>query len=175
MYHEIERKFLVKKMPTLKGILKIPQERYFIQRGVLFEEGLKRKGDDFIYEAKFSLSKKEKLQEKIHITKEEFERLKERGTHVLMRDSYQLSKKKPLLFIKKYNKDYRGLILAEVLFDSMIEMENFTPLPWMGKEVTDTLLGKDARLIDLDRDTFLKILEEQKAIMNNHSIRESFL
>lgn len=173
MYHEIERKFLVKKLPDLTGLIKVPQERYFIQRSLLFEEGLKKKGSHFLYETKFTLSQQEKIQEKINITKEEFEALKYKGTDILKRDSYQLSKKKPIVCIKKYKGDYKGLILSEVLFDSVDEMEAFEKFSWMGKEVTDTVLGKDARLIDLSREDFLRVLEEVR--MSDASRTESFL
>lgn len=165
MYHEIERKFLVNKMPSLYGVKKVEQERYFIQRGVLFEEGIKRKGELYQYESKFTLSKKERTRENVWITKEEFEKLKEKGTQILERDSYIISKKKPIISIKKYKGVYRGLVLAEVEFDSVGEMEEFIPFPWMGIEVTDTPFGRDATLIDLDRKEFLKILKdvEEKA------------
>ena len=59
-HHEIERKFLVTKMPRLWGVKKVSQERYFIQRGDLLEEGYKRKGSVFEYEQKITLSLKEK-------------------------------------------------------------------------------------------------------------------
>ena len=51
-------------------------------------------------------------------------------------------------------------MLAEVEFDSVEEMEKFTPLSWMGTEVTETALGKDARLVDLDEEHFKSLLHE---------------
>lgn len=175
MYHEIERKFLVIKMPSLMGVKKEVQERYFIQRSELFEEALKRRGSIFEYESKFTISKNEKKREKSFITKEEFERLKNLSTRLLERDCYSLSKKKPIISIKKYKGEYRGLVLAEVLFDSIEELEDFKPFDWMGAEVTDTLLGKDATLIDLDREHFKKILEEKEENFNFPDNSESFL
>lgn len=160
MHNEIERKFLINEMPRLFGIKKVLQERYFIQRGDLFEEGLKRKDSIFEYESKFVLSKNERTREKITITKEEFDTLKERGTHILFRESYTLSQKSPIVSIKKYKGIYRGLTLAEVEFDSISEMESFVPFDWMGMEVTDTPLGKDSLLIDLDKEKFKSILLE---------------
>ena len=162
MYHEIERKFLVNDMPSLRGIRKVPQERYFIQRGELFEEGMKRKGDTYTYESKFMLSKDEKKREQIIVTQEEFETSKSRGTSIIERDSYSLTKKSPVISIKKYHGTYSGLILAEVEFDTIDEMEDFIPLDWMGPEVTHTPLGKDARLVDLTREKFVKILGDIK-------------
>lgn len=159
MHHEIERKFLVKKMPRLWFVKKVPQERYFIQRGDLVEEGLKRKGDVFEYELKITVSKNDKTREKTIVTKDEFERLKLNGTRVIYRDSYTLSKKSPIVSIKKYKGEYEGLVLAEVEFDTLEEAEEFESYSWMGAEVTDTKLGKDAKLVDLDREEFQKVLE----------------
>lgn len=173
MHHEIERKFLVIKMPRLWGVKKVSQERYFIQRGDLLEEGYKRKGSVFEYEQKVTLSLKEKTREKILITKEEFERQKQHGTRVIERDSYSLTKKSPVISIKKYKGIYNGLVLAEVEFDSLDERRLFEPLEWMGAEVTDTVFGKDAKLVNLDREQFEKELD---SIKNPHDgTDESFL
>ncbi len=166
MYHEIERKFLVTKMPSLRGIKKVSQERYFIQRGDIVEEGLKRKDSVYLYEHKVTVSGKEKTREKKVITKEEFETLKERGTRVIERDSYTLTEESPLVSVKEYKGVYKGLVLAEVEFDGVDEMEMFKPFPWMGAEVTTTKLGKDARLVDLDREHFLALLHEIEANYN---------
>lgn len=175
MHHEIERKFLVTTMPSLSGIQKIPQERYFIQRGDLLEEGLRRKGDFFEYEIKRTLSKKEKTRERTFISKAEFEASKAKGTRVIERDSYVLSKKSPLVSIKKYRGIYRGLVLAEVEFDSVTECEKFIPFDWMGTEVTETALGKDAKLVDLDRDHFEKVLAEMEQNFNTMGMEGSYL
>jgi CYTH domain-containing protein len=175
MYHEIERKFLVEEMPSLRGIEKEEQERYFIQRSDLLEEGLNKKGSRFVYESKFMLSKKERTREKVRISKEEFEKLKEKGTHVLVRDSYILSREKPIISIKKYQGIYKGLVLAEVEFDSISEYEAFEPLPWMGVEVTDGPLGRDARLVDLDKDEFQNVMEEIKRNSTGDFEQGSFL
>ena len=174
MYHEIERKFLVVKVPKLGGIKKIPQERYFLQRSELVEEGLKRKGSIFEHEIKIMLSKHEKTREKVFVTKDVFENLKSKGTRVIERDSYSLSKK-PLISLKKYKGTYHGLVLAEVEFDSLEEFENFTPLSWMGAEVTDTPLGRDARIVDLDREHFEKVLRDVEERFNFDIATENFL
>jgi CYTH domain-containing protein len=175
MYHEIERKFLIAEMPSLRGIKKVSQERYFIQRGDLFEEGYKREGGIFEYESKVTLSQKEKTREKTVISKEEFERLKAEGTQIIERDSYLLFKKNPRISIKIYKGVFNGLVLAEVLFDSLEEFEKFEAYDWMGIEVTDTPLGKDARLADLDREGFKKILNDLKVDIEVFNDAGSFL
>jgi CYTH domain-containing protein len=175
MYHEIERKFLVMKMPNLDGIPKVLQERCFLQRGDLFEECVKRKNSVFQYESKFTLSKKERAREKLKISKEEFEQLEQKSDYIVESESYLVSKKDPIISIKKYKGDFQGLVLAEVNFDSIRAMEEFVPLTWMGAEVTDTSLGKDSLLIDLSRDKFKRIVHEIEENFNFDSNSGSFL
>ncbi len=160
MHHEIERKFLVKDMPDLDGVEKVSQERYFLQRSDLVEEGMKRKGTTYLYEKKLMVSPQEKSRENIVVSKSEYESSKGRGTTIIERDSYRLSEyDNPVVSVKIYNGAYRGLVLAEVEFNSVEEMEDFEPFEWMGVEVTSTPLGKDARLVDLDREQFENILD----------------
>ncbi len=137
MYHEIERKFLVTKMPNLKGIEKVPQEEYFLQRGDLIEEEIKRKKSVCYYERKVTISSKEKSREKRAVPKEVFDALRSKGTSIIKRDGYKISEKHPVISIKTYKGVYDGLVLAEVKFDSVEEMEEFRPFDWMGVEITD--------------------------------------
>ena len=160
MHHEIERKFLIRKMPNLRGIQKIPQERYFLQCTDLFEEGMKRKGNVYLYETRFMLSKDERTREKLYITKEEFESKKTKNVNIIIRDSYELPDTEPIISIKKYKGRYSGLVLAEVDFDSVEDMENFVPYDWMDGEVTHTKLGKDTELIKLSKEEFRILLDE---------------
>lgn len=166
LHNEIERKFLVKKMPLLFFIKKTSQERYFIQYGDLVEEGYKRTGSKYEYEIKTFVSPEERTREKRDVTKEEFEAQKENGSKIIERDCFYLTKKSPIISIKKYKGLYNGLNLAEVEFDSTEERENFVPPSWMGVEVTDTPLGKDSTLISLDEDHFLKILNDMRELTN---------
>ncbi len=163
MYHEIERKFLVTKMPSLKGVEKVSQECYFIQRGDLLEEELKKKRSVCFYERKVLVSPIEKTREKMIVTEETFNTLKERGTNVIKRDSYKVSTRVPIISIKTYRETYKGLVIAEVKFNTIDEMEQFSPLQWMGAEITHTKLGKDSTLISLDEEHFrkeLRIIED---------------
>lgn len=175
LHHEIERKFMVKEMPSLRGVKDVPQERYFIQRSDLVEEGYKRKGDVYEYEIKTTISPKERSREKRFVTQEEFEAQKENGSRIIKRDCFYLTKKSPIISIKKYRGMYEGLVLAEVEFDSIEEREDFDVPDWMGTEVTETPLGKDADLADLDEEDFEKILEEMKDRTNFDTNDVSFL
>lgn len=161
MYHEIERKFLVQDMPNIKGIIPAVQERYFLQRGDLIEERIQKNGTIFEYELKVALSPREWRRQKKIITEGEFLELTRRASKVLVRKSYSLSKKNPRISIKMYQGIYKGFIFAEVEFDSLRDSEIFTPLEWMGTEITNSRLGRDAWLLDYDREHFLKILHTE--------------
>lgn len=168
MYHEIERKFLVKKMPNVKGMEKVHQERYFLQRGDLLEEEIKKKRSVCYYERKITISSHEKSREKRAIPEETFKALQSRGKGVIENDAYKVSSKHPVISIKTYQGTYKDLVLAEVKFDTVEEMEDFRPLDWMGAEITDTKLGNDARLVDLDREHFKR---ELQSIVDNYNFK----
>ncbi len=166
MYHEIERKFLIRRMPKISGIKPELQERHFIQHTELAEERIQKKDAMYEYELKMALSPREWRRERRFISEEEFKQLALRAPKVIMRESYSLSKKNPRISIKKYLGDYRGLVLAEVEFDSVAESEDFSPSDWMGIEITNTPLGRDSRLIGLDREHFSSVLKDSYEIMN---------
>ncbi len=161
MYHEIERKFLIRKMPKLSGIVPELQERYFLQHGDLAEERIQKKDDVYEYEFKVAVSPREWRREKRNISESEFKQLVARAPKVLLRESYSLSKKNPRLSIKKYKGDYRELVFVEVEFDSLEESEAFQPLEWMGTEITNSPLGREARLLSFDREHFLSTLHPE--------------
>jgi CYTH domain-containing protein len=88
--------------------------------------------------------------------------LRAKAGQSLLRESYSLSKKNPRISIKMYQGKYRGFVFAEVEFDSLKESASFSPLEWMGSEITDTKLGRDAWLLDCSRAEFLSIFEQEK-------------
>lgn len=170
MYHEIERKFLVQNMPNIKGVVPTLQERYFLQRGDLVEERIQKNGTIFEYEKKVALSPREWRRNKKQLTEEEFKELSRKASKVLKRESYSLSKKNPRVSIKVYLGEYKGFIFAEVEFDSLKECETFTPLTWMGSEITNSPLGRDAWLLDYDREHFLKKLKTEKSKLDTEDV-----
>ena len=64
--------------------------------------------------------------------------------------------------IKIYRGIYKELIRVEVEFNNEYEYSNFKIPKWFGKNITNTELGMDARLIKLDREDFLKILRMEQ-------------
>lgn len=154
---ETERKFLVKVIPDLTGVKAENQERYFLELGET-EKRITKIDDSYIYEEKsvgIGL-----LAKKITgtISKDEFGRLKELSIKSLCRKSYVLSKN-PEISIKVYDDEFKGLIRAEFEFDSESEASSFIPPEWVSCEITNTDLGRDGRLIELNRDKFLKLLD----------------
>ena len=166
MYHEIERKFLIQEMPSLRGRKSSLYERHFLQHGDLVEERIQKCGDVFEYEIKTALSPRERIREREIITEAEFKKLKAKASKVILRESYLISKKSPRISINKYKGEYKDLEFAEVEFDNNEERENFEPLEWMGTEITDSPLGRDSKLLNLDREHFLKILDTEKDKLN---------
>jgi CYTH domain-containing protein len=50
------------------------------------------------------------------------------------------------------------LLRLEIEFESVEELNNFKIPPWAGREITETELGNDSKLILLDKNKFLEIL-----------------
>ena len=156
MNNEIERKFLVKKMPEVTGIKVEDQERYFLELGET-EKRITRIDDKYFYEEKGAGNGLSAEKTTGVISKEEFEKLKQIAIKTLVRKSYVLSKD-PEISIKIYGGDYGGLVRAEFEFKTENEAKDFVPPEWVGREITETEIGRDGKLINLSREEFLKIL-----------------
>ena len=157
MIKEIERKFLVKKLPNLSKLRCVPYERYFLEITSKSETRIQRKGENYEHEKKFVESDLTRKTKKSNISKQEFEKFKKQAKKSITRDSYQMSEN-PDISIKIYHGDYEGLVRAEVEFKNEEEARKFKPLDWFGKEITGTPLGKDARLINLSKEEFRQLL-----------------
>ena len=158
---EIERKFLAKNLPDLSEKECISYERYFLKIESDFEERVQKKGDKYEKERKFKTSNLSRETEKQEISREDFDVFKKSASKSIIRDSYKISDT-PNITIKIYRGDYEGLIRVEVEFSSEEEAKNFQPYDWMGKEITDTKLGKDAKLIQSTKKEFNDLLDSLK-------------
>lgn len=161
MYHEIDRKFLIHDMPDLDDCECITRTRYFLQHNDLVEEFIEETNGTYNYQIKTAISPQERTRVKKVLSHVEFESLQKKATQGITRESYLLSSSNPRITIKKYKGEYKGLIFAEVEFESREDSDSFSPLPWMETEITDTQLGRDAWLLALDREHFLQILDTQ--------------
>lgn len=134
---EIERKFLLKKIPeSLKINKSVEIEQYYICRekdkivrirrmANVFNIGIKKGG---------GMSRFEK---EIKISKQDFDELKNicrenkifKIRHIIISDKYKFE-------IDEFKDSLEGLLLVEVEFQSEKEANKFIPPSWFGKEVT---------------------------------------
>jgi adenylate cyclase len=124
---EIERKFLIKELPDRSRIKPVHYERYYLQKGKDMVVRIQKKGENYEYETKRTISDLEHEKEKHSITQEEFESLRKgKESEVIIRESYQIQCE-PTISIKIYHERFEGLSRAEVEFLTKAEAENYTP------------------------------------------------
>ncbi len=155
---EVERKFFVKNMPDLSHLKAIRDERYYLYSGEGVELRFQKHGEDYELERMVEYTNLSRTQEKIKITKNEFETLKQFGKGPIVRESYLISEN-PQITIKIYHGKFEGLIRAEVEFESLDGAQQFKPLDWFGKEMTDMSIAKDAKLVDVADEEFHKLID----------------
>lgn len=158
MQDEIERKFLVKKLPDLSRLKPYHYERYYLERGKGAEERIQFVNGKYEWEKKIEKSALERSTEKKEISKSQFNALKMKAAEAIIRDSYQFSEG-PKVSIKIYSGRFEGLVRAEIEFESIEEAKKFQPPEWMGKEITQSSLGRDAKLLDLAQEEFVNLLK----------------
>ena len=158
---EIERKFLLNDLSILDNLDYIEYERFFLFLNEDVEIRIQKKGHKYEFERKVIDSKLQAKKQKFEITKDEFEKLKRNSTRLLRRKSYLYSKN-PEISIKVYEEDFEGLNRIEVEFSSVEEAKKFKSPNWFGKEITNSKLGKDKKLIRLDKEEFKQLLIEAK-------------
>lgn len=153
----ITRKFLVKKIPDLTRKEHWVQNRFYLYRknGIVIR--VQSKGDVFELERKASKTALIRESEKIIITKEEFEAISKITSDHVTRDSYMIGEA-PYITLRIYHGRFEGLVRVEIEFSSVEEANQFTPLVWMGKEITTTPLAKDETLLNLTASDFQKLL-----------------
>lgn len=153
----ITRKFLVKQLPDLIGKKQSVQNRFYLYRknGIIIR--VQSNGDNFGLERKVSETALIRESEKIAITKDEFNEISKAITDNIIRDSYIISEI-PYIVLRMYHGKFEGLVRVEVEFSSVEEANRYTPLKWMGKEITNTLLATDETLFTLTDQDFRAML-----------------
>ncbi len=91
--------------------------------------------NSFELEKKVNESNMVRRSEKIILTEEEFAILSKCATDTVVRDNCLISEM-PRIILRIYQGKFKGLIRAEVGFDSIEEAKQFIPLEWMKKEIT---------------------------------------
>lgn len=160
MANEIERKFLIKRMPDLSNFESVIYERYYIFRNDIVEMRVQRKGEKFEIERKEMVSGLSAKKTKLVISEPEFEKLKQLGGESILREGFFISFN-PDVSIKIYHGKYEGLKKIEVEFSSEAEARAFQIPDWYGEEITDSIVSRDSKLLDLNEEEFKNFLEEK--------------
>ena len=134
---EIERKFLVKRLPRLRGVRKS-----LIAQGYLASEKggrhvrLRKRGKTASLTFKRTRGNVREERE-VRLGAEQFAALWP-GTkgRRLRKVRYEIRWKKHLIEIDVYRGEHEGLIVAEVEFPSQAARRKFKPPDWFGREVT---------------------------------------
>ena len=150
---EIERKFLVKKLPDLSGYQPISYERYYVHRGDGVEKRIQKKGDKYEFEELEEASGLSRTHHKRELTEHEFNQMKGRPEEALLRESYVISNN-PEISIKIYHGRFEGFARVEVEFSSEEEAQAFVPPDWFGEDITYHPLGRDVKLVGLSAEEF---------------------
>ena len=153
---EIERKWILSKLPDVGNQVPIHYERHFLFIGEEVEVRIQRKGDKFEFERKVESNDLTRIGEKFEITEAEFNHFKQYAIGSLERESNIVDG----VSVKVYKGKHTGLIRAEVEFSSEDEAKQFAVPEWFGQEITDSPLGKDKKLIQLSSEGFNLLLEK---------------
>ena len=154
---EIERKWLVKKIPKLSNLKYFRQERYFIFIKKDIELRVQKNGRKYELERKSKVNNLTWDSIRLIITKDEFDFFKSKSFKSIVRDVYHIESVYNTS-LKIYHCDFEGLVRVEVEFLNVDEAKNYIPLKWFGKEITNSDLGHDKKLINLTEKAFLKLL-----------------
>jgi adenylate cyclase len=160
MNNEIERKFLISKMPDLSNFESVTYERYYIYRNDTIEMRVQRKGNIYEIERKEMTSGLSAKKTKLVISEPEFEKLKQFGSEAILREGFFISSN-PDVSIKIYHGKYEGLNKVEVEFTSEEEAKAFQIPKWYGEEITDSLISRDSKLLDLSEEEIKNFLSDK--------------
>lgn len=148
---EIERKFLVKTLPNLNEtpyaeitqgyILDINDKYQFrLRECILFDNNISNNLiDKKYYQTIKTISKKYTIREEfeIELSHEQFLKLWTLCEYkALNKRRYFLPFNDKIVHLDVYKNAHKGLITAEVEFDSEIECDEFVPLEWFDIEIT---------------------------------------
>ena len=156
---ELERKFLVKKLPELDKKSKVEYERYYIDDFIKNQIRVQKKnGKIYEYETKF-LQRDKFVNKLTPITQGEFLGMTKKNKKKIVRENY-----KPVgmenVSVAIYKGAHEGLIRAEFRFATVTEAIAFNPPAWVGREITSTPLALDAHINKLSREEFVTELQK---------------
>lgn len=151
MPKEIERKFLVKELPKNIGCFHSEKIRqgYVVLNQDGSEERVREKGKKFYrtWKSEGSISRDERESE---INQKEFKLgwTKSQGK-TIEKTRYYIPYGKFTIEIDIYSGKLKGLVVAEIEFESEQESNSFTPTDWLGEEITNREEFKNKNLAKL--------------------------
>ena len=145
MTKEIERKFCVRKMPNLAACTGVEIAQGYLAVGGT-EVRVRRKGDQFYQTVKMGTGVK-RTEVEMALSRAQFDLLwpLTAGRRV-KKVRYELTEGKWTIELDVYRGRLKGLVVAEVEFESVAESARFVPPPWFGRDVTDDDRYKNANL-----------------------------
>lgn len=150
----LTKRYIVETLDNIILSSPIRYERYYINDNLRVQ----KKGNKLEKEI---LDNENNVVERMIISQNEFDLLKNKSYTKIIRDSY-LYLNDERVSIKKYYDNYEGLIRIEVKFNSIKEMNTYQKELWMGKDITNTPLAFDKYLSKLTKDDFLLELKKYK-------------
>ncbi len=149
MTKEIERKFCVQKMPDLTACTGVKISQGYIAVG---ENGtevrLRRKGERFYQTVKQGKGV-QRTEVEVELSRSQFDNLwpLTEGRRV-EKVRYEMVEGTWTIELDVYRGHLKGLVVAEVEFETLAESSRFVPPPWFGRDVTDDDRYKNAILAD---------------------------
>lgn len=142
---------MVKNLPNLDGLTQTRYERYFLFINKKVELRIQKKDKKIELERIVQIGNGRTDKTKLVITKDEFDSLKKVAIGKIERDSYTIQDS-PEIVIRFYKGLYKGLVRVETDTEEIPK--------WFGKEITDNVLGRDGKLMALNRNKFLELLNK---------------
>ena len=144
---EIERKFCVQEMPNLTARSGVAiAQGYLAVDAAGTEIRVRRKGGQYYQTVKTGMGIK-RIEVEMALTRAQFDILwpLTAGKRI-KKVRYELIEEKWTIELDVYRGRLKGLVIAEVEFESVAESARFVPPPWFGREVTDDARYKNANL-----------------------------
>ena len=131
---EIERKFLVKELPSLDGVKSSEIMQGYVST---LPEIRVRKLDDKYYRTEKDEGTVVREEREWEITKDEADKLfSEVKTNIIKKTRYYIPHGNYTVELDIYKGKFEGLVVCEIEFDTEENANAYTPKPWFGKEIT---------------------------------------
>ncbi len=132
---EIERKFLVGTLPNLEGY----RHSEIVQGYISFSPEIRvRRLDNKYYRTEKGEGMIEREEKEWEIDKETAEKMfKEVKTNLIEKTRYYIPYDKYIIELDIYKGVFKGLIVAEVEFESLTDAQKFTPPEWFLEDISE--------------------------------------